>query len=61
MSFAGLGWLKQEVAETLILTNEANAVAFELKKRIRFEPVIVPGLVLGDKVNCSKVVQTSTS
>ncbi|XP_053377792.1 kinesin-like protein unc-104 [Mercenaria mercenaria] len=50
----GYGWFRDEIAETLILTHEANAIALELNRGIRFEPVIVPAMVLGDKTKHSK-------
>jgi hypothetical protein len=52
--YEGVEWLREEVAETLILTYEANAISTELGQDITFEPVIVPALVLGDKTKRSK-------
>ena len=48
-------WLKQEVAEMLARTQDANAMAIELNKEISFEPVVVARIVLGETSTRAKV------
>ncbi|KAL4226051.1 hypothetical protein ACF0H5_014039 [Mactra antiquata] len=58
----GLEWLKEEIGEMLVHTHEANSMATALKRGIRFEPVMVPSLVLGDKQKPSQIfVKAATS
>ncbi|XP_052778421.1 kinesin-like protein KIF28P [Mya arenaria] len=48
-------WLREELSDVRALTGEANAMAAELGRGVRFDPTIVPAIVLGDTNKCSQI------